>query len=246
MMLATSNGKTKNTIVSPKLIQAYDMRIHKVEASHGEASEAISEYWTNLYIIKRDNLWRAKYNEGQFKDWLADLSKEAFGPSKTDFYDTMGAIDRLKRLGKTEEEIYPLLGHMTTAIKSDMKLLFEKNGKGKLLPEVQAQFDEQGITGSEFVDRVSTMSASDQRSEVLGKRFKASIYFMEDDVSYDEVNGRLLCNVIWENSEEGIVGKWTVVVTATEITEPRKHKKKEQYLPREVAEYIMDRFGISE
>ena len=245
-MLATVNGKKPQTIISDRLSKAYDKAMAEIEASHGEASEAISNYWWNLYVIKRDNLWRAKYDEGHFKDWLADLSKEAFGPSKTDFYDTMGAVDKLKKLGKTEDEIHPLLGKLTTAIKNDLKLLFEKNGKGALLPEVQEQLEEDGLTPSEWVDSLSVMSPSDQRSEVLGKVRRTSIYFLEDATAYDEINGRLMANVQWETADDGIVYKGTVIITATEITNPRKHTKKQNYLPREVAEYIMQRLGISE
>lgn len=246
-MLTSGNGvKPQQTIVSSKLNKAYETAIQKVEASHGEASEALSWYWWTLYEIKVGNLWRAKFKEGEFKMWLGELCSETFGPKKSTYYKVMGAIDRFRRIGKSDDEIFGLLGNLSTALLDDFTLLFEKHGKGDLLPEIAAQIEAGGETPEEFLDRISDLSPSDQRQEVLRLVKPDSIYFMDDSTSYDELNGRLLTNVQWETKEDGIVYRGTVSITSTEITEPRKHSKKKEYLPKEVAEFIMSKLGIRE
>lgn len=246
-MLTSGNGvKAQQTVISGKLSKAYEKAMEEVEASHGEASEALSRYWWTLYEIKSNNLWRAKFKEGEFKLWLSELCSETFGPKKSTYYKVMGAIDRFRRIGKSDDEIFGLLGNLSTALLDDFTLLFDKHGKGDMLPEIAAQIEAGGETPEEFLDRISDLSPSDQRQEVLRLVKPDSIYFMDDSTSYDELNGRLLANVQWETKTDGVIYRGTVSITATEITSPRKHSKKEQYLPREIAEFLMRRLGISE
>lgn len=246
-MLATvSVVKPQQTIVGSKLAKAYETAMHEVEASHGEASEALSRYWWTLYEIKTNNLWRAKYKEGQFKEWLSELCTEKFGPKKSTFYKVMGAIDRFRRIGKSDDEIFALLGNLSTALLEDFTLLFDKHGKGDILPEVLKQIEAGGETPDEFLDRIAELNPSEQRQEVLKLTQQDSVYFLDDSTSYDELNGRLMTNVQWETKDDGIIYRGTVVITATEITVPRKHTKKKDYLPKRVAEFLMSKLGISE
>ncbi len=246
-MLTSGNGvKAQQTIISSKLHKAYVSAMETVEASHGEASDALSRYWWTLYQIKSNNLWRAKFKEGEFKLWLEELCTEKFGPKKSTYYKVMGAVDRFRRIGKSDDEIFGLLGNLSTALLDDFTLLFDKHGKGDILPEIAAQIEANGETPEEFLDRIADLSPSDQRQEVLRLVKPSTIYFMDDSTSYDELNGRLMTNVQWETKEDGIVYRGTVVITSTEITEPRKHSKKKEYLPKEVADFIMSKLGIRE
>jgi len=236
--------KARQTIISPDLDAAYADAIALVEASHGEASEAISIYWWTLFVIKRDNLWRAKYDEGQFKEWLLDLRRERFGPSRSDFYMVIGTVERLLRGGLTESEIRPMLGQLTTALKGDLKELFDRNGKGDLKPEVLAQLKAEGESFPEFVERIGELGPGEGRTQVSRLTSRDHIFFV-DDWEYDERLGRFMANVRWENDEDGIVYTGTVIVTCTETTQKKKYRNKPNYLPEKIADSIRHRFGLS-
>jgi len=227
--------KNRQTIVSPDLDIAYHDRIVRVEAAYYAASNNISEYWWALFEIYRDNLWRAKADAGRFVDWLGDLSKEAWGPSRQDFYDTMGAVERLMKMGLTESEIKERIGRFSTAHKTDLKLLFTKNGKGELLPDVKAQLAEGGETPAEFALRLDTLGPGERRAAVRGLVEKDHIFFT--DGVYDERLGRAMANVLWEN-DNGIVIKGTCLITFTETTEP-KQSKTGTYLPEMIGRLIL-------
>lgn len=244
-MLPPPKNNQRGTIISPKLSRAYDNQIAIVEASHQEASTATAEYWWALYVIKRDNLWRAKYEEGKFKEWLSDLRRERFGPSKSDFYMVLGTIERLMRGGMVEEDVKPLLGSLTTALKGDLKELFDRNGKGDLKPEILAKLEDDNESFPEFVERLQDLGPGEQRTQVSRLRTKDHIFFT-DEFDYDELTGRWMGNVRWESDEDGTVYTGTVIITATETTAKKKFPRKPNYLPEKIARYIESRFGISE
>jgi len=243
-MLAVQPEHSRQTIISPELSAAYDEAMAEVEASHGEASDALSRYWWNLYRIKRDNLWRAKYEDGRFADWLDDIHREPFGPSKSDFYMVCGTVERFMRGGMTEEEVRGKLGFLNTALKGDLAKLFDKKGKGDLLPEVAKQLQEEGITFKELVEDLTAIGPGEARARVSQLTDQETIYALEDDWSYDERIGRLMVNFRWETREDGLVWTGTVNVTASELTSNKKYKDRPNYLPERVAKYILSRFGI--
>lgn len=242
-MLATVPVHPRATIVSEDLIRAYQKEIDKVRASHTDACTAISAYWWSLHVIRRDNLWRAVYDqEGGFTDWLADVGREPWGPGKSDFYEIEGAISRFQKLGFTETEVKEKLGHLTTALKGDLKELFDKGGKGDLLPQAMAEIEAGGETPQEFVNRVGSLGPDEQRKEVRGLLEQESVY-ATDSWEYDEVRGKLMFNVNWESKADGLIMTGTIVVSFTETTEPKRGKTP-GYLPEKISKFIEKKIGL--
>src|SRR3990167_2534192 len=102
---------------SPEYLR-YQARMAIVEASDGEASEAVSAYWWNLYLIYRDDDWRAEFEH--LRDWLGDFTVKPFGRSRQTFFNVMRAIKRWKAMELADNQVRQLLGKRKVALEGDL------------------------------------------------------------------------------------------------------------------------------
>jgi len=229
-------------VVDSVLLTTYDQHMQIVEAAHLAASTSMSDYWWSLWLIRRDGEWKARYE--RFVDWLGDFTVQPFGRSQQTYYSVMGAIDRWYKLGATDEDVQGFLrSGAEMALRVDSKELYGKNGKGPVKPEVVEQIEAGHETPLEYLRRVSELSPGEARREIKRLVEKESLFFLPDDVFYNEKSGELLVNLRWDSAEDGLVGIWTLRITATEVT-PNKVEHK-VFLPERLSRFLLSKFGIS-
>jgi len=227
-------------IISKELSEAYDTAMSEVALSHKERATQECRYWWNLFLIKRDELWRAKFE--MFEDWIGEFSKEPFGESRATYYNVMGTIDRMLREGVTQKTVQLYLGNRKVALEGDLQKWFEGNGKGGLLPEIQKELAEGGENLNQFVRRVAELPSGEARKEVTRFTQKDKIYPTDEPALWDDETGTLLFNINWEN-EGGLVGKFTLTLTGLKLLGNGKAKAG-SVLPSKVAEWAMSKFGV--
>jgi len=230
-------------VVQPEQRERLRDRMYQIEISYTGVVDNLSSYWWNIYLIKRDEDWRADFDE--FEDWLGDFAVQSFGPSRATFYSVMGAIERFKRIGKTDEEIQGLLGRRKVALEGDFKELFDNNGRGEMRPEVVQRIEAGGESIGQFVDRIAEAAPAEARRIVQSVQNHDTIYALQDETVYDENTGCLLINMQWENSDDGLIWRGTVKISAEELTESRPSRpRNRRHLPTQVADYIKKRLGV--
>lgn len=228
-------------LVSNAIREAYTTCMFQVQIAHQEAIDAVSAYWWNLYLIKRDNLWTAEFEN--FSDWLGDFSVQEFGQSRQTYYSVMNSIERYKRIGKNDEQIKHLLAHRKVALEGDFSQLFSDNGKGDIRPEALARIEAGGETVSEFVDRVAALPAGESRAVVARVSSNEHIFITDDEAVYDEATGRLMFNVQYESNEDGLLWQGTLTITATEIV-ARRRQSQGNFLPEKISTWLKKKLGI--
>lgn len=227
-----------------RIRREYDLAMYQVQLSFDAISSEVSAYWWNLYLIKRDELWRSDVdsNEG-FDDWLGDFSVKPFGQSRAQYYAVMASIERFKRIGKSDDEVRELLGKRKVALEGDLKELFLDGGRGDLRPEVAERIAAGGESVGQFVDRIADLGPGEARSAVRTLLGEDKVYVIQDEVV--ESNGELLVNMVWESPEDGIVWRGTVRISGTALdTGPRLRNSPSGVLPDTVSRYIQKRLGI--
>ena len=227
----------KQQLVDGKLLDEFDKRMAVVETAYADLTHATSDYWWNLYKIHQDDLWRARYDS--HGDWLGTLLTERFGPRRQTFYTVMRAIERWKSFGMAYPKIYSLLGDRKVALEGDLEELFDRDG---LKPEVAEQLEEQGITPLELIEQASELGPGEARSRMRQFVEKDQIFFL-DDCAYNATTGVILANLRWDN-ETGLVGVWTVKITAQDVTEGKPKRQKGEFLPEELARFAASKLGI--
>lgn len=228
-------------VISKELIEAYDLSMGRVKSAHQGRMENERDYWVELYTIKRDELWRAKFE--LFKDWLGEFSTEPFGESISTYYAVMGTIDRMLQNGVTWKTVQLYLGNRKVALEGDLQKWFEDNGKGALKPEVQKQLEDGGENLNQFVRRVASLPSGEARKETNRFTEKDKIYATDDQALWDEETGTLLFNCAWENEDDGLIWRGTITLTGTRIMGNGK-KKAGSVLPSRVAEWAKSRLGV--
>lgn len=219
----------------------YEEAMYQVEMSFAAIASEVSAYWWNLYQIKQNAWWQCDFDT--FEDWLGDFSVKPYGQSRASFFNVMGAIERFKRIGKTDEEVRELLGKRKVALEGDLKEMFLDGGRGAIRPEIQARLAAGGETVAQFVDRVADLAPGEARQAVRAVLRKDKVYVVEDQTA--EVDGRLLLNMVWESEEDGILWNGTVTISGQEIVARRSRLTTAPHqLPPAITDYICSRLGI--
>lgn len=231
---------SKQQIIPEDLRQRYELAIGTVEASAEGAAEARAAYWWNLYVIWRDDLWRADCDG--FREWLGWFAVQSWGESAQTFYNVKGAVERWFGLGFTEEQVKNLLRSRKVALEHDIKEWFLEGGKGDLRPEIKEKLDAEGETIQEAVLRIADLGPGEARKEV--RRFVDPNHIFAHKMStyWDPKTHHVLVNVQWENEEDGIVGVWTIKLTGEDVTEG-KHPADKKKLPEKVARWLVAKLG---
>ncbi len=216
---------------SPEYLR-YQSRMAIVEASDGEASEAIAAYWWNLYLIYRDDDWRAEFEH--LRDWLGDFTAKPFGKSRQTFFNVMRAISRWKSLGLADNQVRQLLGKRKVALEGDIEKWFDGE---KMIPEVEAALNNKGEKPKEVLLRAADLGDGEARKEILSFVERDHIYTVPDVYSLGDDG--LLFNLRWENEKKGLIGEWTIQVTAKQIS-----PEKGNGLPDTIGRYLASRLGI--
>jgi len=220
-----SQAPSKNKIIdqrTPEYLR-YQSRMAIVEASDGEASEAIAAYWWNLYLIYRDDDWRAEFEH--LRDWLGDFTARPFGKSRQTFFNVMRAISRWKSMKLADNQVRQLLGKRKVALEGDIEKWFDGE---KMKPEVEAALQEKGVEPKEVILRAADLGDGEARKEILQFAERDHIYAVPDMAAMDDLG--LLFNVRWENEKQGIVGEWTIRVSGQQVAPTRG----DEHLPETV------------
>ncbi len=124
-----------------------------------------ADYWMACYAIWHEKLWDVSF--GTEKEWLGDLCTQVYGPSRTQFFEVMGAVKRLTVGGMSEDGIRFAIGMNKTAVVYDSKNLFDKvGGQYTLKPEVAERLEQEGQTFGDFVMGVASQGAGQARKSV--------------------------------------------------------------------------------
>ena len=223
--------------LSNDLYKRYQASIRIVEMAGDVSEGSEAQYWWQLWVIRRDELWKAEHK--YFTDWLGWFTKQEWGDSQGEYYNKMGLIENLKAVGLTSSAIKSLLGKRAkTALTVDLGRLFTKRGGQRgVKPEVFQQIESGGETPKQFVKRVAGLAPGEARATVLGlvDKFKA---FFHRDAFYDPQRRVILANLQAEHEEKGILGKWTVAIKLTNT------ETGEVEMPDEVKEWLARKMGI--
>ena len=217
-----------------KQYQRYQERMEVVELSHREIENATSEYWWALYLIWRDSDWQSEFET--LNDWIGDLSVQAFGPSRSKFFQQMDAITNWKKVGHRDSRIKGLLGEAKTALTQDLGQWFGRDGEIK--PEVQERLDERGEEAGEVISRAAKLSPGEARKEILSFLPQNSIYVLPD--SLDWKDGKIIFDIKWESSQSGVVGVWRVKMNMEKV----KGAAGLSSTPNEIIEWVSSKLGI--
>ncbi len=239
----TKDDGTTTAVISQKLIDAYDRAMTEIEAAAGERATQEKRYWWNLYLIRRDELWKARFTT--MKDWLGEFSKQPFGESVATYYGVMGTIERMLREGVKSRTVQTYLGNRKTALEGDMKAWFEDGGRGPLKPAIQLQLEAKGETLDTLVRRVAVELPPGQAREEIGSYIpKEKFYATDDPAVVNPRTGELMFNIVWESAKGGIQWKGTLRIKGTRLAGNKKVE--DNVLPEDVAGWLMSKFGVAE
>lgn len=212
----------------------------EVEAASTDAAEAVRRYWWNLWLIKRDKLWRA----GGFKTesaWIASWQTEPWAQSRATFFGVMQAIERWYALGGKDEDVQQLLGQRKTAIEADLGQWFTGTRDNEALkPEVRMMLAAKHETPIGALLRIAALGATEARvatGEVVDREY---FFVPPDSLAWDN-DHTLHLRLRHEHTRKGIMGEYTVKLIFTPIVEGRKSPG---YL-RQAAEWLLSKFGLN-
>jgi len=244
------------TVLSPQQAAAHDRYQERLERSRAAASklaEFWTDYWYNLYLIRRDGDWKsvtAPRSDGRqvFEDWLDDWRKEPWSTSRSQFFAVMASIDTWISLGADDADVRQLLGKRSVAIGQDLEQWVTGKGTAKQLrPLVAAKLEAGGETPLEAIKRIADLGADDARTEV--SRLTGQDYlFIPIGSAYRDESWRAMFDVRWDNADTGLRGVYQVEITVRRVTDlqgqPVKEVDQLRLIPLRVLDWVLSKFGL--
>lgn len=229
-------------VINQKDYQAYEKRMEIWRDSRETAAEKLSRGWQALWEIDQEELYKKAHGMSK-KDWLKELSVHE-GLSNGDFYRTMGMAKNFLDNGVPEKLVWEVMGKQMTAMKVDLAEAFVQKGKnkGQLLPEVKERIEEEYGSLAKLVENINGQGKGAARQSVSKVLAKDSVFALDDAVVFNPQRNELLVNVRWDD-EGGLVGIYTLKITATNITEGVEVKDP-KHLPERIARWVGDKLGV--
>lgn len=198
----------KYSLVSSETIRLYEKYSMEAEAAYKLLEAGLSRYWWSLYEIYSKRLWEAYFET--LDDWIGDMARQAWGPSRSAFFSRMGAIQTWFRLGLGEEEVKVLLGSPKVAIEHDIrKWLYKEDNEVRVLPEVAERIEAEGKTPAQVIMEANDLGPAEARKRIMSFLVKDEIYPLDDfSLSQDRLEMRLM----YETHKAGVVGDYKIVV----------------------------------
>lgn len=245
------------TVLSPKQAAAHDRyqeRLERSRAAAAEISKFWTDYWYNLYLIRRDGDWKAvtaPRPDGRqvFEDWLDDWRREPWASSRSQFFAVMAAIDTWISLGADDADVRQLLGQRSVAIGQDLEQWVTGKGTNKKLrPLVAAKLEAGGETPLEAIKRIASLGADDARAEV--SRYTGQDFlFIPSGSAFREGSWRAMFDVRWDNADTGLRGIYQVEVTVRRVMDLKGQAVSSptdqlKLIPMRVLDWVLSKFGL--
>lgn len=193
-------------VIPQDVVNQYNSYMADAESAYGAVGSGLGRYWWALYKIYSEKLWVAGFES--LDDWLGDLSRQSWGPSRASFFSRMKAIKTWFDLGLSEEEVRTLLGNPKVAIEYDVRRWFAPGGS-EILPEVRARIEAEGKTPAQVIIEAGELGPSEARKRIRAFLDRDEIYPVgECDMSDDELRMRF----VYETAKSGVVGDYEIVV----------------------------------
>jgi hypothetical protein len=228
----------RQQVINPRdeLYQRYQQHLTTALASFDQGASSESDGWWALWLIERDEEWRAEFG-GEKVDYLGWLTLQPYAPSQGSYYHHMNAIRDWIKLGFTRSrEIKWLLKGYKMAIGPDLRLLMDGDG---FRADVEKNIRQGRETPKEFVARVAALGKGEARKEVLGKVFKNRFFFHREGALFDKKRKIILANLQHEHEDKGLLGIYTLSLRCVNT------KTRDAEMPEEIAKWLCTKLGIT-